>query len=79
MGDVTDWSTLKKRCDDHGCNLLLRAEPVDGGQRNALLLYAQKFVGTTKPDQAIPGYLDDNAPQHVVTQMVSQALEEWWA
>lgn len=74
MADDTDWGTLNQRCADHQAKLILRVETMDG----------QRFSLAAKDKQDkilydIRSNDEGHAPQHVITTLVSQALEEWWA
>jgi hypothetical protein len=76
MPEATDWQTLKDRCAEHDAELILRAETIDGDHRFSL---AAKQV--KQPHALIYDLRQNaggNAPQFIVTTLVSQALEEWW-
>ncbi len=76
MADATDWQTLKQRCADNGCELVLRAETISGDHRFSLAAKELKAPHTLKYD--LRQNAGDNAPQFVITSLVSAALEDWW-
>ncbi|RYE67347.1 MAG: hypothetical protein EOO79_05310 [Oxalobacteraceae bacterium] len=76
MADLTDWDSLKQRCVEHDCKLALRAETTDDVYLS-LAAWTSAFPPVLTFDLRAP--LGDNAPQHIITQLVNQALEEWWA
>ncbi len=73
--DDTDWNTLKAKCADNGCALVLRIETV--GSEYRFSLSAVDKLGAIKFDNRAndEGY----APQHVITGLASSALADWWA
>ncbi|MFA6031824.1 MAG: hypothetical protein WC889_02855 [Myxococcota bacterium] len=77
MADATDWSTLFARCADHGAWLVLRVETIKGEVRFSLSAIGKSKDAPRHYD--LRRNIDDNAPQFVVTTLVTQALEEWWA
>lgn len=72
----TDWSALKQRCTDHGADLILRAETMDGEVRMSLAAKDAKPPHALIYDQRQNA--GDNAPQYVITSLVDAALENWW-
>lgn len=74
MADDTDWSTLKAKCTDHNTSLILRAETFEGDFRFALS--AVDKYGAVIYD--IRQNAEDHAPQFIITQLVTQALGDWW-
>lgn len=71
----TDWNTLKQRCADNGTMLTLRTETIKGQYRFSLSAIDRdgKIIWDNRAND------DGYAPQHVVTGMVTAALERWWA
>ncbi len=69
----TDWATLQQRCTDHDATIDLRAETLHGNPRFSLAARPNALIYDIRTDAG------DNAPQFVITQMVTRALAEWWA
>ena len=70
---LTEWNQLKKLCSDHDAMLMFRAETFDDFRFS---LAAKDHHGKIVHDVRMSA--NDHAPQFVVTQMVNQALAEWW-
>jgi hypothetical protein len=75
MSDDTNWNQLKQRCADNDTALTLRAETIKGEYRFSLAAIDRdgKIIFDNRSNDE--GY----APQHIVTTLVSNALERWWA
>lgn len=78
MADDTDWQTLKSLCDANGCYLSLRCETFNKGAEYRFALSAITKAIPTRTINDIRLNITTNAPQYAVTQMVTQALNEWW-
>lgn len=74
----SDWSTLQQRCADNGAWLGLRVDMFKSGEHRYALTATERKVNGEVLNQ-LRADSTDNAPQYVTTQLVTQALAEWWA
>ncbi|SCW56867.1 hypothetical protein SAMN02927924_01424 [Sphingobium faniae] len=74
MADETDWNALRQRCADNATELVLRVETMDGEYRFSLAAVDRdgKIMWDNRAND------EGHAPQHIVTQLVTSALERWW-
>ena len=77
MADDTDWQTLRDKCAANQCYLSCRVETFNKGAEYRYSLAAINRLGRTIYD--LRSTSSTNAPQFIITGLVTQALDQWWA